>query len=188
MINRNELLKREKTALLVIDLQEKLLPHVWRKDFIVDNITKLIGTARILDIPMVVTEHYPGGLGPTVREIAGLFEDFDPIGKIIFGAVDQPEVLDRLRELKDLGISDLVIIGIESHICIAQTALQALHQGFRVHVVSDAVSSRTEENWKVGIERTRDAGCIISSTEMAIYELLYRADGAEFKEVLKLII
>jgi len=185
MSGHKKLLKKEKTALLVIDLQEKLLPYVWRRDFVVENLGKMIGTARILDMPVIVTEHYPRGLGATVPEIRELFEDFRPMEKIIFGALDQPEVLAAVESLE---VENLLVTGIETHICIAQTALQALREGYRVHVISDAVSSRTEENWKVGIERIRDAGCTVSSTEMAIYELLHRAGTPEFKQVLELIV
>jgi len=182
---QKKLLKKERTALVIIDMQEKLLPHVWRSDFIVENLGKLIQSAQVMDLPIVATEHYPRGLGITVSEISGFFEDFQSIEKIIFGAVDVPEVLARLKEMH---VNFLLIAGIETHICIMQTALQAIREGFQVHVVSDAVSSRTEENWRVGLERIRDAGGTISSTEMAIYELLYQAGTREFKEVLKFIV
>ena len=185
MSKQNGLLNKDRTALVVIDLQAKLLPSVWRHEVVVKNLERLIGSARVLGIPMVITEHYPKGLGATIPGIAGLFENFQPIEKIIFGAVDVPGVMARLRELD---VENLIIVGIETHICIMQTALQAMREGFRVHVISDAVSSRTEENWNVGLERIRDAGGVISSTEMAIYELLYRAGTPEFREVLKFFV
>ena len=146
-----------------------------------ENLGKLIQSAQVMDLPIVATEHYPRGLGITVSEISGFFEDFQSIEKIIFGAVDVPEVLARLKEMH---VNFLLIAGIETHICI----MQAIREGFQVHVVSDAVSSRTEENWRVGLERIRDAGGTISSTEMAIYELLYQAGTREFKEVLKFFV
>jgi nicotinamidase-related amidase len=170
------LLDPKTTTLLVIDLQEKLLPAIWEKERLLGNVTKLLQLARILGLPVVPTTQYSRGLGPTAPEIAALL-DRDPIDKTSFGCFGDPEITAKLT-------GTLLVAGIEAHICVCQTVLGALDAGLPVHVAADATSSRTAANRDVGIERMRAAGAVISSTEMAIYELLGRSDREEFRRML----
>jgi len=182
-------------ALIVIDIQEKLLPPIFERDRVVKNSQLLIRAARILDIPTIATTQYAKGLGDVVPEVKSLLPN-DPSNQAIdkqmfscFGSDVFCSILKRLPNLspglRDLGRKNtLLLCGMESHICVAQTALAALREGYLVHVASDAVSSRTEWNWKIGLDRMRAAGAVISSTEMMIYELLRSSGTEEFKKML----
>ena len=177
-------LTRNKTGLLVIDIQEKLLPAICEKERLVQNALVLIKGARILRVPVFATEQYRKGLGLTVSPIAEAFQGIQPIEKATFSACGAP----GLREnLSDKGISSVVLCGMESHVCVLQTCLDLLAAGLQVFVVADAVSSRTSENHRLGLERMREAGATIASTEMVLFELLGQAGSAEFKQVLALI-
>ncbi len=178
------ILRKENTALVIVDVQEKLLPYVQKKDEVVANIQMLIKFAHIMHIPVILTEHYPKGLGVTVPEIKEVLEKYEPKEKVIFSCYGS---LDFTEKLKELGIKRFMIAGIESHICVQQTTLDAMNAGYEVHVISDAISSRTKHNYKIGIKKMKHFGAIISSTEMAMYEIMERADTPEFKEVLKLV-
>lgn len=170
--------------MVVVDVQEKLLPYVIGKDEVLGNIQMLIKFAHIMDIPVILTEHYPKGLGVTVSEIKEVLSEYEPKEKVIFSCWGS---MDFKEKLKELGIKTLMIAGIESHICVQQTTLDAINSGYEVHVISDAVSSRTQRNLDIGIEKMRQFNAVISSTEMAMYEIMERADTKEFKEVLKLV-
>jgi nicotinamidase-related amidase len=178
------LLPRENTVLVLVDIQDKLLPYVAEKEKVVENIRMLIKFADIMNIPIVFTEHYPKGLGSTIPEISGVLRTYIPIEKVIFSCFGAPRFRSKLKELK---AENLMVAGIESHICIEQTVLDALNSGYQVHVIEDAISSRTTKNHKIGVKKMRQFGAIISSTEMAMYEIMERADTKEFKEVLKLV-
>jgi nicotinamidase-related amidase len=154
------------------------------KEEVVENLHMLIRFAYIMDLPILLTEHYPKGLGRTVPEIKEVLKEYEPIEKVIFSCFGSEEFKSKLKEL---GVKKLMISGIESHICIEQTALDALNAGYDVHVIADAISSRTPRNLEIGIEKMRQLGAVISSTEMAMYEIMERADTKEFKEVLKLV-
>ena len=180
------LLRPERTALVVIDLQEKLLPAIANRERVLRNGVLLLNLANVLALPVVLTTQYSRGLGPTVPEVLAAAPGVAPMDKTSFGCFGSPEFLDRLKALG--GTRDqLVVAGIESHICVAQTVLGALEHGYTVHVASDAVGSRSEENRAVGMNRMERAGALVSSTEMAIYELLGRSDGSAFKKMLPLL-
>jgi nicotinamidase-related amidase len=136
-----------------------------------------------LNLPIVATTQYAKGLGNTVPEIASLLPASEAIDKLEFSCFGSDVFCSQLKRLPG-NRNTVLLCGMESHICVTQTALGALRQGYLVHVASDAVSSRTEWNWKIGLERMRAAGAIISSTEMIIYELLRRSGSAAFKELL----
>jgi nicotinamidase-related amidase len=176
-------LRGEECALAVIDIQEKLLPSIWEKERVVRNSQLLVRMAEAMDIPILVSAQYVKGLGPTVPEIASLLPEIRPIEKLEFGCFGNDAFCSAVEGLA--GRNTLLVCGIESHICVMQTALGALNQGMRVHVAADAVSSRTELNWKLGLERMRDAGAVISSTEMMLYELMGKSGTPVFKEMLK---
>jgi nicotinamidase-related amidase len=176
-------LQAEQCALMVIDIQEKLLPPIFERERVVKNSQLLLRLARILDIPVMATTQYAKGLGNTVAEVASLLPG-PTMDKLTFSCFGDDAFCSLMRKLPGKRTTAL-ICGMESHICVAQTALGALREGYGVHVASDAVSSRTEWNWQIGLERMRAAGTVISSTEMIIYELLRESGTGAFKEMLK---
>jgi nicotinamidase-related amidase len=150
----------------------------------VKNSQLLIRLARILHIPIVVTTQYSKGLGATVPEIASLLGDVPTIDKLEFGCFGSEQFRSQLRVLPGQRTT-VLLCGMESHICVAQTALGALNEGYLVHVASDAVGSRAEWNWKIGLDRMKAAGAVLSSTEMMMYELLRCSGTPAFKELLQ---
>jgi nicotinamidase-related amidase len=173
-------------ALVVIDIQEKLLPAVLNREELIRNCRMLIRLATILEIPTLLTTQYARGLGATVPEIAELLPGTKAIDKMEFGCFGREEFRSTLRELPGHRTT-VLLCGMESHICVMQTALGALENGYMVHVASDAVGSRTDWNWRLGLERMESAGCVISSSEMMLYELLRQSGTAHFKEMLPYI-
>jgi nicotinamidase-related amidase len=176
-------LEVEQCALIVVDIQEKLLPPIWEKERFVRNAQMLIRLAGILKIPALVTTQYTKGLGNTVPEIASLLPGSPPIDKLTFSCFGSDVFCSLLKRLPGQRTTAL-LCGMETHICVMQTAMGALREGYLVHVASDAVSSRTELNWRIGLDRMRAAGAILSSTEMIIYELLRASGTPAFKELL----
>ena len=176
-------LEPEQCALLVVDIQEKLLPPIWEKERLVRNAQLLIRLAGILKIPALVTTQYNKGLGNTVPQVASLLPDTPTIDKLMFSCFGSDVFCNLLKRLPGQRTT-VLLCGMETHICVMQTALGALREGYLVHVASDAVSSRTELNWRIGLERMRAAGAILSSTEMMIYELLRSSGAPAFKEML----
>jgi nicotinamidase-related amidase len=173
----------EQCALIVVDIQEKLLPPIWEKDRLIRNAQLLIRLAGILKIPVLVTTQYNKGLGNTVPEVASLLPDTPTIDKLMFSCFGSDVFCSLLKRLPGQRTT-VLLCGMETHICVMQTALGALREGYLAHVASDAVSSRTELNWRIGLERMRAAGAILSSTEMMIYELLLSSGAPAFKELL----
>ena len=176
-------LEAERCALVVVDIQEKLLPPIFQKEQLVRNSQLLIRLAGILKMPTIVSTQYAKGLGNTVPAIASLLPGTHPIDKHMFSCFGSDVFCSTLKHLPG-NRNTVLLCGMESHICVTQTALGALREGYLVHVASDAVSSRTEWNWKIGLERMRAAGAVISSTEMMIYELLRSSADPAFKELL----
>jgi nicotinamidase-related amidase len=176
-------LEAEQCALIVVDMQEKLLPPIWEKERLVRNIQLLIRLAGILKIPALVTTQYAKGLGNTVPDIASMLPDSPPIDKLMFSCFGSDVFCSLLKRLPGQRTT-VLLCGMETHICVMQTALGALREGYLVHVASDAVSSRTELNWRIGLDRMRAAGAILSSTEMMIYELLRSSGAPAFRELL----
>ncbi len=176
-------LEAEQCALIVIDMQEKLLPPIWEKERLVRNVQLLIRLAGILKIPALVTTQYAKGLGNTVPDLASILPDTPPIDKLMFSCFGSDVFCSLLKRLPGQRTT-VLLCGMETHICVMQTALGALREGYLVHVAADAVSSRTELNWRVGLDRMRAAGAIPSSTEMMIYELLRSSGAPAFREML----
>lgn len=176
-------LRVEDCLLAVIDIQEKLLPRIHEKDRVVKNSQLLIRLANIVGLPVIVSTQYAQGLGPTVPAILSLLPETRPVDKLEFGCFGNGDFCSAISLLA--GRNTLLLCGIETHICVLQTALGALNQGLHVHVAADAVGSRAELNWELGLERMRDAGCVISSAETMIYELLVRSGSPAFKEMLQ---
>jgi nicotinamidase-related amidase len=180
-----QILSAERCVLLVVDIQEKLLPPIFEKERLLKNAQLLTRLALLLNIPILSTTQYARGLGPIVPEIQSLLEK-PSIDKQSFSCFGSDAFCSAVSAIP--GQQNTVLLcGMESHICVMQTALAALRERYLVHVASDAVSSRTEWNWKVGLERMRQAGAVISSTEMMIYELLRESGTESFKQMLKLL-
>ena len=177
------LLSRYTTRLLVIDVQEKLVPAIENGESVVRNCCDLVAAAAILDVPIVATEQYPKGLGTTVPELAGTVRSCPE--KTRFSAA---EVLGWSSTNAD-GTSQhqVVVAGIEAHVCVLQTVLDLLSDGFDVHVAADAIGSRVSTDRETALQRMRDSGATITTTESAIFELCETASAPEFKQISQLI-
>jgi nicotinamidase-related amidase len=168
-----------------VDLQDRLLGAIHEQERVLKNTLLLMKAAELLALPVVLTTQYKKGLGEIVPEVRAAAPGAEPLDKVSFGCFGDEGVAARLRSLA--GRDQLLVTGVESHICVAQTVLGALERGYRVHVAGDAVSSRTPENREVGLRRMEAAGALVSSAEMALYELLRRSDGSAFKQLLPLL-
>jgi len=177
-------LNRDNLVLAIIDIQEKLAAVMKFREEVVRNCLHLIELAKLYNLPIVLTEQYPKGLGQTVGEIRNALPSYTPIEKLSFDCCEEPPFME---ELKRLGKKTVILAGMEAHICVLQTCIGLLREGFHVHVVKDAVCSRFKENWKTGIEFMRDAGAVITSTETALFQLLKVAGTEEFKIISKRI-
>ena len=179
-------LRPERAALVVIDLQERLLPAIAGHERMLKNTLLLLELAQRLRIPVVLDHPVPSGPGRRDPADPGQGRaGVEPLDKVTFGCFWNEGFLKRLDELADR--DQLVIAGVETHICVCQTVLGALEKSYAAHVVSDALGSRTEANHEIGLARMERAGALVSSTEMAVYELLGRSDTAAFKEMLPLL-
>jgi nicotinamidase-related amidase len=179
---RDGLLKDENTGIVLVDVQEKLYPYIYNKFKILDNIQKLLMFAKITEIPVILTEQNPKGLGRTIKELMSLIPDIEPIEKYTFSCVREEKFISMIdsKELKNL-----IIVGIETHICVNQTVIDLLSKGYTVHVISDAVGSRGEFTHNAGLSRMGVTGAVISSLEMFMYEYLKTSKHPKFKEFLK---
>ncbi|MEM2598313.1 MAG: hydrolase [Thermoproteota archaeon] len=178
-----KLIDMDGSALLIVDVQEKLFPLMNRREDVLRNILKLIRFCKKCEIPIIVTEQYPKGLGRTVQEIRSELGEIKPIEKTSFSCFGSQEFRRTVRRMR---IKTLIIVGIEAHICIMQTALETPRM-IRACVVADAISSRTIENIDLALQRMRNTGIIICSTEMVMYELLRDSKTRMFKEVRELL-
>lgn len=171
-------------CLVVVDVQGKLAQLMHDKESLFKNIEILIKAAKILNIPILWCQQCPQSLGPTISQIAELLSDNEPINKASFSCCGCDKFNDKLNELNRRGV---LLCGIEAHVCIYQTAADLLSKGFSVEVVADAVSSRTPENKQTAITKMSADGAKITSTEMALFELLKTADHPHFKQIAKLV-
>jgi len=174
----------ENTALLIIDVQGKLAQLMYGKETLVENLQRMIRGAQILEVPIIWTEQNLKGLGSTIPEIANLLSDSRPIAKFSFSCCGDE---DFMQELRALNCKQILITGIETHICVYQTAMDLINLGYEIEVVADAVSSRTVENKEIGLEKIRDGGGKLTSTETALFELLKVAEGEKFKGILQIM-
>jgi nicotinamidase-related amidase len=177
-------LDRDRAALVVVDVQEAFRPAVLDFDGVARNVAVLVQGASALGLPILLTEQYPKGLGATVPELERHLDGIEPIEKLCFSAAGSEEFSTRLGES---GRDQVLLCGIESHVCVNQTADDLLEAGKEVHVAQDAVSSRTEENRRLGLHKMERAGAVLTSVETALFELLREAGTPEFKEIQKLV-
>lgn len=178
------LIRPTDSALIVIDMQERLVPAMQAPARTIRNTRRLIAAAREMKVPVLLTEQYPKGLGHTVREIAEVAGGLPVIEKLHFSCMEDAGFASAFRAL---GRRQAVIAGMEAHICVMQTAASLLEEDFKVFVVSDATASRTIESERACIERLGALGAGIVTTEMAVYEWLGRAGTPQFKRILQLV-
>lgn len=178
------LMNSERSLLLVVDVQERLMPAILDADRVAANIAILVKAAGLLDVPVLCTEHYPKGLGPTVAPIRALLPAGSVVEKISFAATGEPAFLERLERA---GRRQILLAGTETHVCVMQTALSLRALGYDVALAADASSSRAASNVALGQARLRANGVEVVSTEMAVFEWLGRGDAPAFKAALDLI-
>lgn len=175
---------KQNTLGLVIDIQERLFPAMLEKEMLLKNTLTLIQGLIELKLPLVVTQQYTKGLGETLPEIKSVFPEFSFIEKYDFSCCDDPAVMENLKEL---GAINIIICGIESHVCVLQTAVDLKEAGFNPIVVMDCVSSRTKENIEMARERFRYEGIMMTSYESILFELTRSSVASEFKAISKLV-
>lgn len=178
------MLTPETTFLLVIDIQGNLAKAMYGRDVLYENLQKIVRGIQALELPIIVTEQIPEKLGPTIPEIASLFENFTPIPKSSFSCCGDEKIMKAISQVNR---RQILITGIESHVCLYQTTVDLIQAGYEVHIVADCISSRTAENRAIGIERMKEAGGKLSSTEMALFELLKVAEGEGFRKIVKIV-
>ncbi|HZK18951.1 MAG TPA: hydrolase [Clostridia bacterium] len=178
------MLQRDKTALLLIDIQGILARTVHEANLILVNWQKLIKAARLFQLPIILVEQNPAGLGPTIPELRELLGDLEPIEKMTFNGCLQKELLPGIRET---GREQLLVAGIEAHVCVYQTVRGLLKEPYQIHLASDAVSSRTSWNRTMALKRMRELGAIISSTEMALFELMGSSEDDLFRQFIRIV-
>ncbi|MEE9276325.1 MAG: hydrolase [bacterium] len=179
-------LEPEDCVLLLVDVQERLMAAMPEEvsGATVGRIRTLIEAANRLGFPILATEQYPKGLGPTLEEVAGAIPGFAPVEKTSFSCCGAEEFLPRLRRL---GRSKVILAGAETHVCCYQTALDLLENGFIVHAVADALCSRAKLNWRTGLAAIERAGGVPTTTEQVLFDLLRRSGTEDFKALSKLI-
>ena len=178
------MLESKTTILVIIDVQGKLAQIMHDREDLVKNLQILISGAKLLEIPIIWMEQLPDKLGPTIPEIQELLPDIEPIVKDVFSCARNEEFNGRLQELHG---HDIILAGIESHVCVYQTAMDLLGQDFTVHVAADAVSSRTDSNKQLGLDRMLLEGVVQTSVEMMLFELQGIATGDRFRKLAKLV-
>jgi nicotinamidase-related amidase len=174
----------DKTVMLLVDVQGNLARMMYDKETLFNSLEIFIKGMQILEIPIVWMEQIPSKLGPTVDEIRPLMSGESPIPKESFSCCNEPVFMETFNKLSR---KQVLITGIETHICIFQTARDLVQNGCEVQVVSDCVSSRTRQNKELGLQRSVQAGAQITSVEMIFFELLQRARGDQFRQIIKLI-
>lgn len=174
----------DNSVLVIVDVQEKLWRVMHEKEKLLDSLQRLIRGVRVFNIPVIITEQYPQGIGPTVPEIAALLPDNKPVAKLSFSCCGD---MNFLNELKAIDRKQILLTGIESHVCVYQTAVDLLYSGYEVQVVTDCVSSRTPENRQLGLGRIEKAGGKPTGVEMSLFELLKTAGSEHFKAISKIV-
>lgn len=178
------LLDRNDVVLVFVDIQERLAAVMTERHRVSDNCLHLIEASKLLNIPILLNEQYPKGLGPTVNEIREALQPYKPLEKVTFSCCRGGVFFDAL---KASGRRKVILAGMETHVCVLQTCIDLLREGYVVHVVSDAICSRTVDNFRTAIEFMRDAGAVITCTETVLFQLLEKAGTEEFKIMAKRI-
>jgi nicotinamidase-related amidase len=174
------MLSQDDTALVIVDVQGKLAQLMDDRETLFANLQRMARSARVLGLPILWAEQIPEKLGPTIPELAALLEGFSPISKTSFSCAGSGEFLALLDAC---GRRQLLLTGIEAHICVYNTAADLLARGYEVQVVEDAVGARTATNKAVGVHRMRELGAALTSTEMALFEMMETAEHPCFREI-----
>ncbi|NLD38842.1 MAG: hydrolase [Desulfatiglans sp.] len=178
------MLELNNTILAVIDIQGNLAHAMHDKESLFKAAGQLINGSKCLDIPIILTEQNPKGLGPTIPEIRGLMPDVTSIPKISFSCCKERAFLD---EVKKINKRQILISGIESHICIYQTTVELIDMGYEVHIVTDAVASRDPKNKELALKKMEHMGATMTCVEMALFELMKTAEHSRFRDIVKII-
>lgn len=179
-------LTRDGSALVVVDVQERLFGAMdaEHREEVVKNLKVLATAARRLALPILVTEQYPKGLGHTLPELREALGTVEPLEKVAFSCCEAEGFGARLKAMKR---KQVILAGIEAHVCVLLTGLDLLAEGYTVHVAADAVTSRTQGSWRMGVDQLRQAGAVITTTESVLFQLLQKADTDDFRALAKLI-
>jgi nicotinamidase-related amidase len=182
-LRSSELVSREESRLLIVDVQQKLVPHIHQRERMIFNCSRLIRGAKVLGVPVSATEQYPAGLGATVEPLAELLGDIPE--KIRFSCTETLEWVAAAEAEDDR--DKIIVAGIETHVCVQQTVLDLLALGYRPYVPADAVASRQELDWQIALDRMALSGAVITTTEALLFELCETAAVAEFKAISELV-
>ncbi|MBY0358170.1 MAG: hydrolase [Candidatus Obscuribacterales bacterium] len=177
-------LDSKQAVLLIIDIQEAFRKELKDLDNLTRNITIMAEAAKILKLPVILTEQYPQGLGKTMAEIAACLGEHQYFEKTAFSCCQAEGFMSQLEAL---GRKQVILCGIEAHVCVSQTAHELLHKGYSVHVVHDAISSRNPRNKEIGWEKMIGSGAVPSSVEIALFEMLVQSGSEQFKSVQRLV-
>jgi len=180
----SKLLIPENVALLIIDIQERILPVIKNHQLVVENTIKLVKGFKVLSLPIYYTEQYPKGLGPTVSSITQELGELKPFDKMSFSCSGAGNLFE---EFNSKNLSQVVVCGIESHVCVQQTVLDLIENNLQVNLAADAVSSRKEIDYKTALDRMRNHGAEITTTESILFELLNVCGTTQFKEISKIV-
>ena len=176
--------ERENSLLLIIDIQQAMLKVIDTWQETIRRTNQLIQSARLLGVPILVTEHYKKGLGETVAEVTGVLKEATFYQKEYFSACLEDDFIDTVRKS---GRRQIVVTGMETHVCVLQTVLDLIASGFQLHVVKNAVASRYKEDWETAVELFRDAGAVITTAEIVIFEWICRSNTEDFRKVLPIV-
>ncbi len=174
----------EEAALLVVDIQDRLAVVMEEKDKVVKNTRNLIELAKLFNMPVILTEQYPRGLGPTVSEVKEALAVYAPIEKTSFDCCGQGDFIDVIRNVNRRKI---IVSGMETHVCVLQTVLSLIKEGYEIHLASDAICSRDAGNKRIALDLMASAGAIVTCTETVLFQILKKAGTEEFKAIVKLI-
>ncbi len=178
------MLEKDKAVLVVIDIQGKLATLMHHRETLFQNAVRMIQGAKVLGIPIVWTEQLPDKLGETSPEVRAALKGEKPVIKKAFSCCGDSVFLKKMAAVKR---KQVLLTGIETHVCVYQTAIDLLKSGYEVYLVQDAVSSRIEGNYHLGIERMKEAGAVLTSVEMSLFEMLRVAEGEQFRQIVKIV-
>lgn len=178
------MLKTDESAFVLIDVQGKLANLMYKKERLFQNLQILTAGVRELGLPIIWAEQYPEGLGPTIPELREILSDDSPLPKKTFSVCGNP---DLMQKIEHSGRREIIVAGIETHVCVYQTVADLIEKGFSVTIVADAISSRTKNNKRIGLRKMLELGARISSVEMLLFELMQTAEHEKFKVISKLV-
>jgi nicotinamidase-related amidase len=179
-------LEPEKSALVVIDIQERMMPAIPARDEVIKNSVLLMKAANIMGVPVVATTQYLARIGPLLPEVQAELGSRDALDKVEFSCFANKGINTAIKQLPK-EVNTLIVCGVETHICVYQTVLAGMMNGYRMWVPADAVNSRAEMNYRTGLDRIREVGGVVANSEMIVYEWLQKAGTPAFKELLPYI-